>query len=54
MSNWVADDADDKATVWNKEGCGDRKGILCAEGASRDVSTWGVWDNGDQEKEILD
>ena len=52
-SNWGADYADDKGTVCHREGGGDGQWILCDEGASRDVSTWGVWDKGDQEENIL-
>ena len=39
----------DKATVWNREVCGDGHCLLCAEGYSSYVSTWGVWYNGDEE-----
>ena len=41
------DDADEKATVWNREGCGDGQWLLCAGGASMDVSIWDVWGDGD-------
>ena len=50
--NWGDDDADDKATVWHSEGYGDGQCLLCDEGADRDVSSWGVWEYGDQ-KTIL-
>ena len=46
-SNWGADDADYKATVWISEVCFDGWWLFCAEGASRDVIAWGVWDDGD-------
>ena len=51
-SNWGDDDVDDKATVWHREGYGDGQCILCAEGTSKDVSAWGVWEDVDQEKNI--
>ena len=52
--NWGDNDADDEATAWHSEGCVDGQWILCAEGASMYVSAWGVWDNGDQEKNKID
>ena len=53
LSNWGDDDADDKATIWCGEGCGDGQWTLYVQGYSRDVSTWGVQDDSDQEKKIL-
>ena len=52
MSNWRADDAYDKETVWCMEVCGDIQSLFCAEGASRYITAWGAWDDGDQEKII--
>ena len=52
MEQLGADDTDDKANVWNREGCGDVQWILCDKGNIRYVSAWGVWDDVDQEKDI--
>ena len=52
-SNWGDDDADEEATVWYREVCGDGQWILCAEGDRRDVSALGVWDDSNQGKKIL-
>ena len=41
---------DERATVWYREVCGGVQWLLCDEGFSRDFSTWGVWDDGYQEK----
>ena len=46
--NWGDDDVYKKATFWNRKVCGDGQRIFYAEGASRDVRAWGVWDKGDQ------
>ena len=51
--NWGDDDADEKSTFWHIEDCGYVQCLLCAEGYSRDVSKWAIWDDGDKEKYIL-
>ena len=43
----------DEATVWHREGCVYGKRLLCDEGAGRDVSALGVWDDSDQEIYML-
>ena len=45
---------DDEDTVWHREEFDDGKYLLCAEGESRYVSSWGVWEDGDQEKKRIE